>query len=99
MEFATEMIIKANLHGARISEIPITLHPDGRKTQAPHLRTIRDGWRTLLFFSSLAAIPLSGAGLFPSFARADWIRPGIAWIENRRCYVRCSYTFVSNPPF
>ena len=50
MEFATEMIIKASLHGARIAEIPITLHPDGRKTHAPHLRTIRDGWRTLRFF-------------------------------------------------
>jgi len=50
MEFATEMIIKASLHGACITEIPITLHPDGRKTQAPHLRTIRDGWRTLCFF-------------------------------------------------
>jgi glycosyltransferase involved in cell wall biosynthesis len=50
MEFATEMIIKASLHGARITEIPITLHPDGRKTHAPHLRTVRDGWRTLRFF-------------------------------------------------
>jgi len=50
MEFATEMIIKASLHKARIAEIPITLHPDGRRTQAPHLRTIRDGWRTLRFF-------------------------------------------------
>jgi glycosyltransferase involved in cell wall biosynthesis len=50
MEFATEMIIKASLHGARIAEIPITLHPDGRKAQVPHLRTIRDGWRTLRFF-------------------------------------------------
>jgi glycosyltransferase involved in cell wall biosynthesis len=50
MEFATEMIVKASLYGARIAEIPITLHPDGRKTQAPHLRTIRDGWRTLRFF-------------------------------------------------
>jgi glycosyltransferase involved in cell wall biosynthesis len=50
MEFATEMIIKASLHGARIAELPITLHPDGRKTHAPHLRTVRDGWRTLRFF-------------------------------------------------
>ena len=50
MEFATEMIIKASLHGARITEIPITLHPDGRKTHVPHLRTVRDGWRTLRFF-------------------------------------------------
>ena len=50
MEFATEMIIKASLYGAHITEIPITLHPDGRKTHAPHLRTVRDGWRTLRFF-------------------------------------------------
>jgi glycosyltransferase involved in cell wall biosynthesis len=50
MEFAVEMIVKACLHGARITEIPITLQPDGRKTHAPHLRTIRDGWRTLRFF-------------------------------------------------
>ncbi len=50
MEFATEMIIKSSLHGAKIGEIPITLHPDGRVTRAPHLRTIRDGWRTLRFF-------------------------------------------------
>lgn len=50
MEFATEMIIKASLFGARISEVPITLHPDGRKAHAPHLKTFRDGWRTLRFF-------------------------------------------------
>jgi glycosyltransferase involved in cell wall biosynthesis len=50
MEFATEMIIKASLQKARITEIPITLHPDGRRTHAPHLRTLRDGWRTLRFF-------------------------------------------------
>src|SRR3954462_10980789 len=50
MEFATEMIIKSSLRNARIAEVPITLHPDGRKTHAPHLRTFRDGWRTLRFF-------------------------------------------------
>jgi glycosyltransferase involved in cell wall biosynthesis len=50
MEFATEMIIKASLHGERISEVPITLHPDGRKAHPPHLRTFRDGWRTLRLF-------------------------------------------------
>jgi glycosyltransferase involved in cell wall biosynthesis len=50
MEFATEMIIKASLHGARIAEVPITLHPDRRVAHAPHLRTLRDGWRTLRFF-------------------------------------------------
>lgn len=50
MEFATEMIIKSSLHNARIAEVPITLHPDGRRSHKPHLRTARDGWRTLRFF-------------------------------------------------
>jgi glycosyltransferase involved in cell wall biosynthesis len=50
MEFATEMIIKASLFNARIAEVPITLHPDGRRSHAPHLKTFRDGWRTLRFF-------------------------------------------------
>jgi glycosyltransferase involved in cell wall biosynthesis len=50
MEFATEMIIKSSLFGVDVAEVPTTLHPDGRKAHAPHLRTIRDGWRTLRFF-------------------------------------------------
>ena len=50
MEFATEMIIKSSLGGAKIGEVPITLHKDGRVAHAPHLRTVRDGWRTLRFF-------------------------------------------------
>ena len=50
MEFATEMIIKSSLFHVNISEVPITLHPDGRKSHAPHLKTFRDGWRTLRFF-------------------------------------------------
>jgi len=50
MEFATEMLIKGSLTGARIVEVPITLHPDGRRAHAPHLKTFRDGWRTLRFF-------------------------------------------------
>lgn len=49
MEFAIEMIIKAHLLEARISEIPITLHVDGRISHPPHLKTFRDGWRTLRF--------------------------------------------------
>jgi glycosyltransferase involved in cell wall biosynthesis len=50
MEFATEMIIKASLMKMSIAEVPITLYPDGRKAHAPHLKTFRDGWRTLRFF-------------------------------------------------
>lgn len=50
MEFANEMLIKAALIGARIEEVPVTLSPDGRKAHRPHLRTFRDGWRTLRFY-------------------------------------------------
>jgi hypothetical protein len=50
MEFATEMIIKASLRGEKITEVPITLHLDGRKSHAPHLKTFRDGWRTFRYF-------------------------------------------------
>jgi hypothetical protein len=48
MEFASEMVIKASLKRMRITEVPVTLRPDGR-TRAPHLRTWRDGWRHLRF--------------------------------------------------
>jgi glycosyltransferase involved in cell wall biosynthesis len=50
MEFATEMIIKAANLEAKTVEVPITLHKDGRIQHPPHLRTIRDGWKTLQFF-------------------------------------------------
>jgi glycosyltransferase involved in cell wall biosynthesis len=50
MEFATEMIIKGSLRQAKTAEVPITLHPDGRKSHAPHLKTFRDGWRTIRLF-------------------------------------------------
>jgi hypothetical protein len=49
MEFATEMIIKASLYAQKIAEVPITLHRDGRTAHPPHLKTYRDGWRTLRF--------------------------------------------------
>jgi glycosyltransferase involved in cell wall biosynthesis len=49
MEFATEMVVKATLLNLRIAEVPTTLVPDGR-TRRPHIRTWRDGWRTLRFF-------------------------------------------------
>ena len=50
MEFATEMIIKAANLEAKTVEVPITLHKDGRIQHPPHLRTIKDGWKTLQFF-------------------------------------------------
>jgi glycosyltransferase involved in cell wall biosynthesis len=48
MEFASEMVIKANLMQMKIAEVPTTLSPDGR-SRPPHLRPFRDGWRHLRF--------------------------------------------------
>jgi glycosyltransferase involved in cell wall biosynthesis len=46
MEFASEMVIKAGQAGLRMTEVPVTLHRDGR-SRPPHLRSFRDGWRHL----------------------------------------------------
>ena len=75
MEFASEMVIKAALADLRITEIPITLRPDGRGRRA-HLRPFRDGWRHLRFmllFSPTYVFLLPGAvlmllGLLPLVA-------------------------------
>lgn len=48
MEFASEIVVKANLLKLKVTEVPTTLSPDGR-TRKPHLRTWRDGWRHLRF--------------------------------------------------
>jgi glycosyltransferase involved in cell wall biosynthesis len=48
MEFAIEMVVKATLNNLRIAEVSTTLSPDGR-SRPPHLKTWRDGWRTLRF--------------------------------------------------
>ena len=48
MEFASEMAIKGTLKQLKISEVPVTLHKDGR-SRPPHLKPWRDGWRHLRF--------------------------------------------------
>ena len=48
MELACEMVLKSAVAKLRIEEIPITLWPDGRD-RPPHLRSFRDGWRTVRF--------------------------------------------------
>ncbi|MFO8041414.1 MAG: glycosyltransferase family 2 protein [Sodalinema sp.] len=48
MEFASEMLVKAAMLGLKITEVPITLHPDGRD-RPPHLRPWSDGWRHLKY--------------------------------------------------
>ncbi|MBP3464495.1 MAG: glycosyltransferase family 2 protein [Clostridia bacterium] len=48
MEYASEMIVQANLNGIKITEIPTTLKKDGR-SRPPHLKSFSDGWRHLKF--------------------------------------------------
>jgi glycosyltransferase involved in cell wall biosynthesis len=49
MKFALAMIVKASIRGLRVTEVPTMLAPDGRD-RAPHLRSWRDGWRSLRFY-------------------------------------------------
>jgi glycosyltransferase involved in cell wall biosynthesis len=58
MEFALEMVVKSTISHLRITEVPTILHPDGRG-RPPHLRSWRDGWRSLRFY-----LLLSPEGLF-----------------------------------
>lgn len=79
MEFAPELIIKAAQIGARITEIPIILWPD-KRGRPPHLRSFRDGWRTLRFFLLYAPnwlFLLPGAFFFLlGLALVFWLLPG-----------------------
>ena len=48
MEFATEMIARFARSGGRIEQVPTVLRRDMRPGK-PHLRTVRDGFRHLMF--------------------------------------------------
>ena len=48
MEYASEMIVRAELKGLKVTEIPTVLRKDGR-SGPPHLRSMRDGMRHLKF--------------------------------------------------
>ncbi|MCR4754874.1 MAG: glycosyltransferase family 2 protein [Lachnospiraceae bacterium] len=48
MEYASEMVVMAELSHLKIAEVPTTLKKDGR-SHPPHLRSFRDGWRHLKF--------------------------------------------------
>ncbi len=86
MEFALEMIIKAAQIGARITEIPIILWPD-KRGRAPHLRSFRDGWRSLRFMLLYAPnwlFLLPGASLVAlGFALVCWLLPGPRSLTSR----------------
>ena len=70
MEFASEMLVKALKHRARVSEVPIHLAVDRREGR-PHLRRWRDGMRHLLqiFVESPYAFWMAGTTL----NAASWI--------------------------
>lgn len=83
MEFASEMVVKATLHGLRIAEVPTTLSPDGR-SRPPHLRSWRDGWRHLRFlliFSPRWLFLYPGIAMMLSgFALLLWLLPAVRYI-------------------
>jgi glycosyltransferase involved in cell wall biosynthesis len=85
MEFANEMVVKSTLQGLRIAEVPTTLSPDGR-SKRPHLRTWRDGWRTLRFllmFSPRWLFLYPGLLLMAiGLASMLWLLPGTRTIGN-----------------
>ncbi|GMM93515.1 glycosyltransferase family 2 protein [Qipengyuania sp. MTN3-11] len=90
MEFASEMVVKAQLSGLSMTEVPTTLKPDGR-SRAPHLRSFRDGWRHLKFLLIFAprwlylypGLALAAAGLIgflillPGFVSLGSVRLGV----------------------
>src|SRR5262245_1614101 len=53
MEVASEMVVKAAVHGVPIEETPIDFYKDGRNRR-PHLRPLPDGWRHLRLLLSHA---------------------------------------------
>jgi glycosyltransferase involved in cell wall biosynthesis len=85
MEFASEMVVKALLHGLKVTEVPTTLSPDGR-SRPPHLRSWRDGWRHLRFlllYSPRWLFLYPGALLIlVGLATGFWLLPGPRTIAN-----------------
>jgi glycosyltransferase involved in cell wall biosynthesis len=86
MEFALEFVIKASQIGARISEIPIILWPD-KRGRPPHLRSFRDGWRSLRFMllyapNWLYLVP-GGLLLACGLGLIFWLLPGPRQLSSR----------------
>lgn len=83
MEYASEMLVKARMHGLRIAEVPTTLRPDGR-SRPPHLRSWRDGWRHLRFlllYSPRWLYLYPGAALMLiGLATMAWLLPGPRYV-------------------
>jgi hypothetical protein len=76
MEFAIEMVVKATMQGLAVTEVPTVLSPDAEGRE-PHLRTWRDGWRSLrlLLLSSPRWL-----FLYPGLALLAIGLAGMAWL-------------------
>jgi glycosyltransferase involved in cell wall biosynthesis len=79
MEYAIEMLVKATMQDLSVAEVPTTLAPDAQDRK-PHLRTWRDGWRSirllllyspkwLFFYPGLFLLLVGIAGM-------SWLVPG-----------------------
>jgi hypothetical protein len=60
------LLVKATINNLRITEVPTKLSPDARG-RPPHLRSWRDGWRSLRFYLLLSPEALF---LYPGLALA-----------------------------
>jgi glycosyltransferase involved in cell wall biosynthesis len=87
MEFASEMVVKAQLRELKIDEVPVTLRKDGR-SRRPHLRSWSDGWRHLKFlltFSPRWLFIYPGLALLAvSLAAFVYLLPGFKLLGSAR---------------
>jgi glycosyltransferase involved in cell wall biosynthesis len=78
MVFAVENLIKLTIVGAKVCEVPITLHKDKRVKGKSHLNTINDGLKTLklllicnpkwlYFYPALIIMPYLFAEIYTSY--------------------------------
>lgn len=64
MTFALEMVVNTARAGLPIAEVPTTLSRSAR-AHPPHLKTWRDGWRSLVYLLSAALPGKAGTGPMP----------------------------------
>ena len=76
MEYAIEMVVKATLHDLRVTEVPTVLSPDAEGRE-PHLKTWRDGWKSLRL---LALYSPRWLFLYPGAALLAVGLAGMAWL-------------------
>jgi hypothetical protein len=73
------MLVKATMRGLRVTEVPTTLSPDAQDRE-PHLRTWRDGWRSirlLLLYSPKWLFLYPGLFLLAvGLVGMTWLLPG-----------------------